>query len=170
MRSLLIAIFTFLSLPLLASATPTGSIYSDLSSKHCKTIEFDKETSSSVRKCAGVAGHSLLVQNHDAMQSVTILTPDGQQHPLHYTRVISVFSTVSEKAEWRVERKDGKVVPIALIVRVYSNEIDAPNSYLAVAKITAEKICVTERIKGGAGANEKARRAADASDTKACLE
>ena len=171
----LIAIFTFSLLPLLASASSLDSIYTDLSSAHCKTIEVEKEAGSSVQKCAGVAGYKLLVEYDDARQSVTILTPDGQQHPLHYWQVITgAFSTVGEKAEWRVERKSGKIVPIALIVRVYANE--NPNSpsertsYLAVAKITPEKICVTQKIKGEATANEEARRAADASANKPCLE
>jgi hypothetical protein len=65
-------------------------------------------------------------------------------------------------------------VPIALIVRVYANENpDAPEqrtSYLAVAKITPEKICVTTKIKASQTANAEARRAADASAAKPCLE
>jgi hypothetical protein len=172
----LIAIFiSGWTLLLLASATSIDSIYTNLSSTHCKTIKVEKETGSSVQKCPGVAGYSLLVEDDDARQSVTVLTPDGKPHPLNYWQVITTaFSTVGEKAEWRVERKGGRVRPIALIVRVYANENpDSPNertSYLAVAKITAEKICVTERVKGGATANEAARRAADASANKPCLE
>jgi hypothetical protein len=42
-------------------------------------------------------------------------------------------------------------------------------SYLAVAKITATEICVTERISPGPKANEYARRAADAATSKPCL-
>ncbi len=173
-RSPLITIFTFLALPVLAYATSTDSLYSNLSADYCKTIEVEQETGDSVQRCPGVAGHSLLVQDYDARQSVTILTPDGQQHPLRYPSVITAaFSTVGKKAEWRVKRKDGKVVPIALIVRVYAHENPASpsekTSYLAVAKIMAEKICVTKRVKAGARANEEARRAADASVTQACL-
>jgi len=163
------------ALPLLAPATSVESIYTDLSRTHCKTVTVDKETGSSIQKCSGVAGYSLLVEDDEDRQSITVLTPDGRRHPLNYWQVITTaFSTVGDKAEWRVERRGGKVRPIALIVRVYANENpDSPNertSYLAVAKITAEKICVTARVKGGAGANEEARRAADASADKPCLE
>ncbi len=159
----------------LASANSVDSIYTGLSSNRCKTIEVDKETSSSVRKCAGVADYSLLVQDADARESVTVLTPDGQQHSLKYSQVITpAFSTLGEKAEWRVENRGGKVLPIALIVRVYANENpNLPNqrtSYLAVAKITPENICVTKKVKGGEKANQEARRAADASAKKPCLE
>lgn len=172
----LIAIFiSSWVLPFLAAPPPVESVYTTLSSTHCKTIEVDKETGSSVQKCAGVAGYSLLVEDDDARQSVTVLTPDGKRHPLDYWQVITTaFSTVGDKAEWRVERKQGKARPIALIVRVYANENpDSPNertSYLAVAKITAGKICVTQKVKGSATANEEARRAADASADKPCLE
>jgi hypothetical protein len=164
-----------LALALFASAPSPDSVYTDLSPARCRTTKVDKETGSSVQKCPGVAGYSLLVEDDDARQSVTVLTPDGRRHPLQYWRVVTTaFSTVGDKAEWRVERKGGKVVPIALIVRVYANENpDAPDertSYLAVAKITPEKVCVTEKIKGGATANEDARRAADASAAKPCLQ
>jgi hypothetical protein len=163
------------ALSLNASATSIDSIYTDLSPSRCKTIKVDKEIGGSVQKCAGVAGYSLLVEDADARQSITVLTPDGKRHPLDYWRVITTaFSTVRDKAEWRVEQVGGKAQPIALIVRVSANENpDSPQkktSYLAVAKITPEKICVTARVKGGATANEEARRAADTSAWEPCLE
>ncbi|MFN2510122.1 MAG: hypothetical protein ABR568_01615 [Pyrinomonadaceae bacterium] len=77
------------------------------------------------------------------------------------------------KAEWRVAKNNGRVSPVALIVRVNASEdVEHPNrltSYLAVAKVTPEKICVTHKIPPGAKANENARRAADSSQTAACL-
>jgi hypothetical protein len=85
----------------------------------------------------------------------------------------SSFSSLGEKAEWRVRTQKGKVVPVALIVRYnLSNSEDSTKtaSYLAVAKITASKICVTEKIAPGAGANVAARTAADKSADKPCLE
>lgn len=158
-----------------APAAAVDSIYTDLSSKRCKTIEVNNETAGSVQKCAGVGGYSLLVEDNDLRQSVTVVTPDGKRHELNYWQVItSAFSTVGDKAEWRVQGKGRKARPIALIVRVYASENpEAPNektSYLAVAKITAGKICVTEKVKGGPTANDEARRAADASAGKPCLE
>jgi hypothetical protein len=69
--------------------------------------------------------------------------------------------------------QNGKLVPVALIVRYNASEDpETPNktmSYLAVAKITPTTICVTERISPGPKANEDARRAADVASTKPCL-
>lgn len=171
-----VAIFILVwPLPFRAYAAPFESVYTDLTAARCKTVKVDRETASSVQECAGVAGYRLMVEDDDARQSVTVVTPGGKRHQLHYWRVVTnAFSTVGEKAEWRVERKAGRVRPVALIVRVYANENpEAPDertSYLAVAKITPAAICVTAKVKGGAAANVEARRAADASANKPCLE
>ncbi len=103
-----------------------------------------------------------------------MVTPDGKNHPLDFWQVITgAFSSVGNKAEWRVTRSRGKVSPVALIVRVNASaDVERPNrltSYLAVVKVTPEKICVTHKIPPGARANETARRAADSSQTTACL-
>jgi hypothetical protein len=161
------------SLPV--SPTPPESIYTNLSENRCKTFEVVKESGSSVQRCAGVAGYNLLVEDDDARQSVTVLTPAGKKYPLHYWQVITTaFSYVGDRAEWRVARHGRKIVPLALIVRVYANENpEAPNqrtSYLAVAKITPGNICVTDKIKVSATANLQARQAADASANKPCLQ
>ena len=167
--------FFILSLPLNASTTQIDSIYTDLATNRCKTVKVDKELGESLQKCAGVAGYSLLVEDADARQSVTVVAPDGKRHPLNYSQVITTaFSTLGDKAEWRVKGEGANARPIALIVRVFANEDPASprkrTSYLAVAKITPEKICVTARVKGGATANEEARQAADTSSWEPCLE
>ena len=173
-RSLLITIFVFnCALAFPAPASSIVSVYTDLSPAKCKTIKVTRDPGSSVQKCAGVAGYKLLVLDDDARQSVTVVTPDGQEHGLNYWHVVTgYFSSLAKKAEWRMVKKSGKLAPIALIVRVYENR-EAPNqrtSYLAVAKITPERICVTAKIKASKTANAEARRAADASAAKPCLE
>jgi hypothetical protein len=150
------------------------SVYSDLSSSKCRTIEVDKETGSSTQGCKGVAGYKLLVLDDDARQSITVVTPGGKKHPLDFWQVVTyAFSSVGSKAEWRVTRSKGKLTPVALIVRVNASE-DSANpsrltSYLAVVKVTAEEICVTQKIPPGPKANETARQAADSARTSACL-
>jgi len=83
------------------------------------------------------------------------------------------FSTVGPRAEWRMARQNGKLAPVALIIRYNANEDpEKPqkvNSYLVVAKITSAEICVTDKILPGPKANEEARRAADIASTKPCL-
>ena len=60
-RSLLPAIFTLnCALAFPVNTTSISSIYTDLSSAKCKTTKIEKETGSSVQKCTGVAGYSLL--------------------------------------------------------------------------------------------------------------
>lgn len=157
--------------PLLAYVPRFESVYTDLASTRCKTIETHEEGAYSLQKCPGVAGYTLLVEDADVRQSVTVVSPDGKKHPLNYSQVItSAFSSLGRKAEWRVEKKGGRVRPFALIVRVSASENpEKPaqqTAYLAVAKITATDVCVTDRVK----TNEEARRAADASAAKPCRE
>jgi hypothetical protein len=106
--------------------------------------------------------------------SVTVITPDGRQHPLNFSKTISkgAFATLGQKAEWRVISRNGKDVPIALIVRVDVEAVDGKKkkqkskSYLAVAKISEQGICVTGSVDG----LEDARGMADSSASKPCLE
>jgi hypothetical protein len=156
--------------PLLAYVPAAESVYTDIAPARCKTVETHEESAGSVQKCPGVAGYTLLVEDDDSRQSVTVVSPDGKKHPLNYWQVITTgFSSLGEKAEWRVERKGGKVQPFALIVRVNASENpekpDEKTSYLAVAKITAAAVCVTDKVQ----TNEEARQAADASADKPCL-
>ncbi|HWT00996.1 MAG TPA: cystatin domain-containing protein [Pyrinomonadaceae bacterium] len=154
-------------------ADPATSVYSSLS--NCKRVSLDSESGASTLACRGVGGYNLRLEYSDARESITVISPDGKQHPLNFWEVISTgFSSVGQKAEWRVTKEKGRVVPRALIVRF--NTSDGPEdstkltSYLAVAKITPGRICVTDKIAPSATANDEARRAADASAAKPCLE
>lgn len=171
LKRTLCALFTLAcATPLFAYVPPADSVYTDIAPARCKTVEVNEESAGSVQKCAGVAGYELLVEDDDLRQSVTVVSPDGKKHPLNYWQVItSAFSSLGEKAEWRVEKKGGKVKPYALIVRVNASENpenpEQKTSYLAVAKITDAEVCVTDKVK----TNEEARQAADASAAKPCL-
>jgi hypothetical protein len=156
-----------------APVDPITSVYSSLS--NCKLVRNDRESDSSTQACRGVAGYNLRLEYADVRESITVISPDGKQHQLEFWNVISsAFSHVGEKAEWRVVKRKGKVVPVALIIRFTATEgggdTPKPVSYLAVAKITPQKICVTDKIAPSATANEEARRAADASADKPCIE
>ena len=177
MRKLLIvfSISVLCSISLFAqNAKPTSS-YTNLSGKTCRSAKTVADTGSNIQKCSGVGKYSLLVLDDDNRMSLTLLAPDGKEHPLDlWTIVTKSFSTLGEKAEWRVVRKNGKVTPVALIVRVNANIQENPDqpqkkSYLVVTKITAEKICVTDRVDSAPEANAKARKLADNSASKDCL-
>jgi hypothetical protein len=163
----LVAIFA-LTLDALAAA-PITSVYSSLSG--CKMVKTGANAGEdwSVSACRGVGGYG------DARESITVYTPDRKKHPLDLWSVVSSgFSSVGKKAEWRVTTKNGKQVPIALIVRFDASENPEDSSkitsYLVVSKITPGKICVTDKIAPGAKKNEEARSAADASADKPCME
>jgi hypothetical protein len=157
------------------TAQSNNSVYTPLAEKQCKSIKGpDPQTNDYEGRCRGVAGYTLIVTEGDLRQNVIVVTPKGARHSLDLWDVISGgFSSVGPRAEWRMAQRDKKVVPVALIIRYNANEDpESPNkqsSYLAVTKITATEICVTDKIMPGAKANEDARSAADAAAAKPCL-
>lgn len=146
------------------------SMYSNLAPNKCKSMRSAK--GGAAYGCAGIAGYSLIIEDDDARMSVTVVTPRGATYPLNYWHVITRhFSTLGHKAEWRVVRRNGKTEPVALIIRVRAQESDSKTTlYLAVAKITPDASCVTDRIVSGPSSNVEARQAADSAATKSCLE
>jgi hypothetical protein len=153
----------------------TRSVYTNLDAKFCKTLKSDSsEAGEYVGRCRGTAGYSLLVEEGDLRQNITVVTPRGAKHSLDLWVVVSpAFSSLGPKAEWRITTVNKKTTPSAFIVRYNASE-DTMNpekttSYLVVTKITPNEICVTDRISPGPKANEEARRLADESTTKPCL-
>lgn len=162
---------TLLLLLAAGTAAASDSMYTDLTEDRCETVKVDEETGSSEQRCPGTAGYDLVVLDDDSRVSVTVVTPDGKEHPLDYWTVVThAFSSLGEKAEWRVVQKEGRTVPVSLIVRVRSVDpaTSRPLSFLAVAKITPESICVTDVIPSSPTANEEARRAADSAAGRPC--
>jgi hypothetical protein len=168
------------TLCLLACATFAGaqsntSVYTNLSTKACRTIKSTADEGGSyVGVCPGVAGYKLQLEEGDLRQNIQVITPKGVKHSLELWSVVgSSFSLLGQKAEWRVTTQKDKQVPVALIVRYnVANPEDSTKStsYLAVAKITAAKICVTDKIAPQANGNVAARAAADTAANKACLQ
>jgi hypothetical protein len=155
-----------------SAADPARSVYTDISEKKCKLIAPSGEPEDDGGlSCHGPAGYSLLALSNDLRATVNVVTPDGTEAPLEFYNVITGhFSTLGPRAEWRVG-KDG--LPYALIVRVSASEDPEDprkkTSYLAVARIGTEAICVTDRIDPGPDDNARARAAADASHTRPCI-
>ena len=157
-----------------AHAQKIQSSFTPLSSSACRTLSVDKQTGASTERCPGISGFKLLVHDDDSRQSIAVVSPAGREHELNFYEVItSAFSSVGERAEWRIATTNGKASPIALIVRVNASE-DPENptrvtSYLAVSKITSAEVCVTHKIKASSTANEEARRVADSNSNAPCL-
>jgi len=154
------------------NARGNDSIYTELSGESCKAVEPEEEYGSAHLLCPGVGGFQLAVLDDDDRMSIDILTPAGEERSLNYWSVVTQgFSTLGQKAEWRIDR-GGQ--PLALIVRVNASEDPADSSkitsYLSVAKITSSEICVTARIEPAAQANKRAREAADRAAHEPCLQ
>jgi hypothetical protein len=160
-----------------AATTPAQavqSIYTDISSEKCRTVKTQVEGAYAKLECPGMAGYKLILEDFDLRQTITVIAPNGSKHQLNLGNT-GGFSHVGKKAEWRVRNVGGKAVPFALILRFNitenMNDSNKYSSYLTVSKITPGKICTTDnRISPAAGANEAARRAADASADKPCIE
>jgi hypothetical protein len=158
-----------------AAAQTRQSVYTNLDDKRCRTLKSDaSEAGEYLGRCTGIAGYTLLIQEGDLRQNITVVTPRKAEHSLELWSVVSsAFSSVGDRAEWRVTKLRNKTTPVALIVRYNASEDsenpDKTTSYLVVTKITSKEICVTDRIPPGPKANEDARRLADESATKPCL-
>ena len=154
-------------------APAVESVYTDLDVKKCKTVEEEAEGYSWTKACAGAGGYRLHWLMGDERESITVVKPDGTEHPLEFWSTVSpAFSSVGPRAEWRVRRRGNRVEPYALIVRLNANENPDRQkivSYLVVVRLGPDKTCVTEKVPPGQRANELARRAADNSAAKPCL-
>ncbi|WP_157652864.1 hypothetical protein [Burkholderia ubonensis] len=157
------------------SHAEAGSAYTMLSEKNCTVFHSSNEPEVGADlHCNGPAGYRLIVHDEDSRVSVAIVSPDGKTHELRYwNKITKHFSEVDPKAEWRVQKLAGRYQPIALIVRVKAHESEQQpqtvTSYLAVAKLTKDTVCVIDRIKDSGAGNLLARRAADQSAKRACL-
>jgi len=146
-------------------------VYSDLTEKSCKTKDKNESEEWIVQECPGVGGYKLEVFEGDLRSSINVISPNGKKSELEFQKVSMNFSSLGEKAEWHVEKKDGKDIPTALIVRFNaSKDSDETknDSYLIVSKISAEKSCITDVVKPMPNANEEARKLAESASTKPC--
>jgi hypothetical protein len=175
-KSSLIALVQILLLTTIVSAQSNTSIYTNLTGRQCKTLKSTSAEGGSYEgQCPGVAGYKLLVQEGDLRQNIIVVTPSGKKQSLELWNVVgSSFSSLGEKAEWRMKGAGAKASPVALIVRYnVANPEDSTKkgtSWLAVVKISSDaaQTCVTESIAPGADQNVKARQAADTSASKPC--
>ena len=148
------------------------TIYTDITTNKCKTTDSNEEEQWIVQLCDGVGGYKLEVTEADIRQTVNVVAPNGKKSELNFQANVAVgFSALGDKAEWRVEKKNGKPVPYAMIVRLNASDpekADKNTSYLVVSKIGPDKSCITDVVKPMAKQNEEARRLADAAPSKPC--
>jgi len=169
---LLASVITLLTIP----AQAATSMYSDLYGKSCKIVEFDKASGATTRRCAGVAGYSLLVHEANAQTSVDIVTPKRAVYPLQYWEVVTPgLARVGRKAEWRVEQRGARLVPTALLVRLDTGNLltsgprVAPGPVLTAARIAADGACVVYQGDATPRTADAAARSAAADRRSKCL-
>ena len=156
------------------TASSLTSIYTDFA-KQCRTLEEPTEHNLTLlRRCPGVAGYKFLLQWDDDALTITMVNPRGKKFDLGLREMftdVKPYADLRAKAEWRVKREHGTVIPVALIVRVDPMNDMSTNDrpFLAVAKITKQEICMTDKITPGANENTEARHAADIAATRPCL-
>lgn len=147
------------------------SVYTDLTDKACKTLESDSSGSGWYKgQCQGINGYKLILTEADIRQSIDVVSPKAKTFALDLINNVSPrFSTLGNKAEWRVQANKQ---PVALILRYNASEDDADpakvTSYLVVSKLTDNMVCITDIVKPQANANEIARQLADQALNKAC--
>ena len=158
------------------SKATIASVYTDLTSQLCrKEADMTDPNETPYLVCSGVEGYALIVRRVDAgRRSIDVVDLSQQSHPLNYQDIVTrhMFS-LGAKVEWRVEKNDLKRVPIALIVRVLAREDQhnpdrVTHTYLTVAKIASNAVCVTDRILLGTRSEADVRRVADSARERPC--
>jgi hypothetical protein len=152
-------------------------VLTDLEPASCrKEIDKDDPNETPYLVCPGVGGYSLIVRRVESgRHSIDVVNPSQEIAPLKYQEVVTRhMSNVGSRAEWRVATKDSKQVPVAVIIPLEAREdVGEPEkvtqTYLAVAKITADETCVTDRIPAGSRSETEVRSAADSSHDRPCL-
>jgi hypothetical protein len=149
-------------------AQKATSVYTNLDEKSCKTLESDTSGAGSYRgRCPGIAGYKLDLLEDDLRQTINVIAPNKKTFELNFWSFYSNFSAVQRKAEWRMKGK----TPVGLIFRYnVSNPEDSSKitSYLMVAKVTKNEICITDLVNPSKTQNAEAQKLADAAASKPC--
>ena len=166
----------FVTLFAAASGTQAypATVTTDLYGKACKILAFDRDTGAATRQCAGVAGYKLLVHDEDGRASIDVLPPATRALPLNFWDVVSSgYSTMGRKVEWHMARRNGKLVPVGLVVRV--NTVDAAQDRVrhgaltTVTRIGPHAACVVFKTHSASRQASRMTRAAAVNPRAVCL-
>ncbi|NHZ99555.1 hypothetical protein [Massilia sp. CCM 8734] len=151
-----------------SARTGMESMYSNLEGRSCKKTVLEETTDAHILNCPAVGKFTLQVLTDDGRSTVNIVSPEKKVFELQYEKVVTEgFAWLGKKAEWRVTRRNGKIVPVALIVNVNGTDqtdLGRPKRVplLAVAQIRETEACVVKTLSAGsAAANAQARVIAD---------
>ncbi|MCC6072749.1 hypothetical protein ACFSQU_13370 [Massilia sp. GCM10020059] len=159
-----------------SSGTPAypATVTTDLHGKACKILSFDRETGAATRQCQGVAGYKLLVHDEDGRTSIDVVPPARRNLPLNFWDVVSSgYSTVGRKAEWHMVKRNGKLVPVGLVVRVNTVDTVADRSrrgaLTTVTRIAEDGACVVFKTNAASRQASRKVRAAALDPRAQCL-
>lgn len=147
-------------------------MYTSLKDTDCRTEDVDDETGASEQECAGVGGYRLGVVDADARISVSVRPPGGGEHPLGFVGLVSgAFSSIGDRAEWRVTGDSARPRPVSVIIPYIAyhdvERPEVPTNYWMVVRVTG-KPCVIGRLARSTPVAE-VRRRADGAASAACL-
>jgi hypothetical protein len=142
------------------------STYTNLAADKCKAT---KESSDEgyVGLCEGVGGFKLEVSEGDLRQNIKVISPSKKKFDLNLWSFYGGFSSVGEKAEWRVKG----TVPTALIVRFNVSDAEDSSkttSYLMIAKVSKTSACIVDVVMPSKTQNADAQKIADKASTMVC--
>jgi hypothetical protein len=159
-------IFSFILLVSTVTFAQNKSTYTGLAVDKCKPT---KESSDDgyVGLCDGVGGFKLEVSEGDLRQNIKVISPSKKKFDLNLWGFYGGFSSVGEKAEWRVKGS----VPNALIVRFNvsgAEDSTVITSYLMIAKVSKTSACIVDVVMPSQTQNADAKKIADKASTMAC--
>lgn len=163
--------------PVLPTAMPAGSAYTDLSERVCKNVKPGPDEEGIIYKgeCPGFGGYKVVNLSTDHTQALDIIDPAGKKHDVDFRGALGTVADVflGDQIEWRTKEKGKDTKPHAFIIRVNVQKepgnYDKQDSNLAVAKITSETICVTDIVPPSQkDQNDKARELSDTAASRPC--
>ncbi len=139
-----------------------SSVYTSLDLDKCKLLASNpNEGGWAVFECRGHDGMPVRVAEGDLRFFVSF-GPNAEKQ-IAATQTLAPFNTIHKTLEWRVERKGGKWVPFATILRYFWDSNGKKGQTLIVTKLENGQACQVAHIVADANpkANEQARQAAD---------
>jgi hypothetical protein len=110
-----------------AAAQTIASRYTSVDTRRCRTLEIIPEGDSVRRRCPGLAGINLYVNEGDGRSEIDAGADDGQWESL------PAFNTIGDRIEWRLS--DGR--PFAIIYRLRTS---ASPDHVAGSALVVERI------------------------------
>lgn len=145
-----------------ASAGEISSVYTSLKLEKCKLVEsHPNEGGSAVWTCGGHGGMAVRVAEGDLRFYVSYGPNAREQTAAGQT--LGPFNNIHHTLEWRVERRDGRRVPFATILRYFWDSDGRKGQTLVVTKLGRNDACHVAHVdaSGNPNANKMAREAAD---------